>query len=568
MSKNDPNLIELAIQKFGKLKPAEEILFENVTKGEITDRKDKKENKDPGNASMWGNERVVRAKCVEWLCRDKEALKFVTHKGIQVKGVRIDEELSLMFAKIPFPLVIMECAMLSGIDLRHTEIQMLSLLGTRTGRIRADGFKVEGDLLLRKGKAVGGVRLVGATIAGQLACRGGEFINSPNTEGIALNLNSLDITGSVFLDQGFKAQGVVDLCNATIGGQLDCNDGEFINPNKTALNGDGLKVKRNVLLHNGFKANGKVDLRGAIIGGQLSCNGGEFINPNGTALNGDSLKVTENIFFCKGFKAEGKVNLIKAEIGGVFQCSGVDSPEKMVLDLRFASINTFWDEQNSWPARGRLFLNGFTYDQIGDYAPKDTKSRIEWIRRQYDEQAEADKEQFRPQPYEQLAAVFRNSGRDEDAKKILIEKNRDKARLTNLTLSEQFLHYLSGRTIGYGYRPWRTVWYGLVIVLIGWLLFWAGYRADVMIPANENADASGGFSALVYSLDVFVPLVDLRQASYRMPNANHAGNVRILNKLNIPVSGKVLRYYFWVEIIAGWVLTTLLIVGVTGLVRT
>ena len=164
--------------------------------------------------------------------------------------------------------------------------------------------------------------------------------------------------------------------------------------------------------------------------------------------------------------------------------------------------------------------------------------------------------------------MLRKSGHDVDAKKILIAKNRDKARLTKLTLSERFWYHLFGPIIAYGYRPLRALWIGLVLVLLGWLFFWAGYRADVMTPANEGADASGGFSALVYSLDVFVPLVDLRQASNWLPNANRAGKVRISDNIKIAVSGKVLRYYFWFEIIAGWVLTTLLVVGVTGLVRT
>lgn len=250
-----------------------------------------------------------------------------------------------------------------------------------------------------------------------------------------------------------------------------------------------------------------------------------------------------------------------AEIGGVFQCSGVDSPEKMVLDLRSAKIGTLWDDPKSWPESGKLFLHGLVYDTIHDEAPSDAESRIHWVQRQ---------PEFSPQPYEQLAAVLRKGGDDEGAKKILIAKNKDKARLTELTWSEWLRYRAFGLLIGYGYRPWRAARFGLVIVLLGWLFFRAGSRAQFMTPTKEGAYASGGntFCAFVYSLDVFVPLVDLRQASYWVPDADRAGKVRISDNFNIAVSGKVLRYYFWFEIIAGWVLTTLLIVGVTGLVRT
>jgi len=227
-----------------------------------------------------------------------------------------------------------------------------------------------------------------------------------------------------------------------------------------------------------------------------------------------------------------------------------------------------YDEKKSWPEKGKLFLHGLIYDEIVDVSPRDAKTRIEWLRRQYDKQAEKDQTQFRPQPYEQLAAVLRKSGRDVDAKKILIYKNEDKARLTKLTWGEWWWYRVFGSLIGYGYRPWLALRMGFVLVLLGWFFFWAGYRADVMTPANQDADASGGFCALAYSLDVFVPLVDLRQASYWMPNADRAGQLHISEKFSLPVSGKVLRYYLWFEIIWGWVLTTLLVVGVTGLVRT
>jgi len=44
--------------------------------------------------------------------------------------------------------------------------------------------------------------------------------------------------------------------------------------------------------------------------------------------------------------------------------------------------------------------------------------------------------------------------------------------------------------------------------------------------------------------------------------------VSISDKLKLPVIGKYLRYYLWFEVIAGWILTTLLVVSLTGLVRT
>jgi len=545
MSEGKSKLLKLAEERIGQLSEAEEWLFKKVANGDIADYSDKRnENNDPNNAGKWGNERLIRGKCVEWLCTDKEAMELVTHKGIYVIGVRIDGEIGLRFEKITFPLIIQECAILSGIDLRHAEIQMLSLVGTHTGIIRADGLEVEGSILLRNVRAVGGVRLVGTTIGGQLSCKGGEFIN-PN--GTALNCNSVKVSQSIYLDGGFRAKGEVDLVNATIGGQLECRSGEFIDPNGTALNVDGLKIMGSVFLRNGFKANGEVNLRGATIGGQLGCDDGEFINHNGTAINGDSLKITGNIFFRKGFKAEGKVNLVNAEIGGVLQWSGVESPEKIVLDLRFASVKTLWDEPNSWPTKGRLFLNEFKYDEIGDDAPKDYKTRIEWIRRQYDPENKKDF-QFRPQPYEQLAVVLKKSGNEDDAKEVLVAKNEDRKKWgPKLTFSEFWWYRIFGPMIGYGYKPLISLYYIAGLIVFGWFLFWIGHRKNYILSISNDPPK---FNSLVYSIDTFVPLVDLYQAKYWLPKS------------------WFFRLCHWWLIAFGWILTTLFVVGLTGLVRT
>ena len=53
----------------------------------------------------------------------------------------------------------------------------------------------------------------------------------------------------------------------------------------------------------------------------------------------------------------------------------------------------------------------------------------------------------------------------------------------------------------------------------------------------------------MYSLDAFVPLIDFHQA-----------------KLWLPKPGW-LRGYLWLHTSAGWTLTTLLVAGLTGLVR-
>ena len=88
------------------------------------------------------------------------------------------------------------------------------------------------------------------------------------------------------------------------------------------ISADGMKVEAGVFLRAGFRSNGRVRLCGAEIGGNLDCDGGQFINPGGEALAADGVKVQGSISLGAGFRAEGQVRLPGAAIGGSFNCSG------------------------------------------------------------------------------------------------------------------------------------------------------------------------------------------------------------------------------------------------------
>ena len=449
--------------------------------------------------------------------------------------------------------------------------------------LNAERLNVNGSVFLSENfKAEGEVRLYGATIGGSLDCQGGQFINKNSK---ALVADGLNVNGSIFLNGGFKSEGQVRLYGATIRVNLDCIKGWFINRNAEAINAERLDVNGSVFLDD-FKAEGEVNLVGATIGGKLNCKNGRFINPNRIALQANSLHVKNNAYFDK-FMVEGEFSLVDAEINGFFYWMGLASRENVRLDLRSAKVGTLHDEKESWPGKGELFLHGLVYNEIHDNAPRDTERRIDWLQRQYDDKAEKNEKQFRPQPYEQLTAVLRKSGQDEDARKILIAKNKDRARLTELTTwSEKLWYRVLGPRIGYGYRPLNALWGVLVFVVLGWFFFGIGYRGGLITPHSESAyversfknfvlgtrsrelsDVHPKFNFLVYSVDTFVPLIDLHQSKYWLPNANLGAELFNIQGITLHTGG-LLRLYLCIHIVMGWVLTTLLVVGLTGLVRT
>jgi len=437
--------------------------------------------------------------------------------------------------------------------------------------LNADGVKIEGNVFLRDGfEAEGKVRLYGATIGGSLDCRSGQFINKDSE---ALVADGLNINGSIFLNEGFKAEGQVRLYGATIRVNLDCINGWFINQNAGALIAERLDVNGSVFLRDDFKAEGEVNLVCATIGGNLDCHSGRFINPNGIALRANGLYVKNNAFFGQ-FMAEGEFSLVDAEINGFFYWMGLASTENVRLDLRLAKIGTLRDEQQSWPEKGELFLHGLVYGEIHNTAPRDAESRIDWLQRQVD---------FNPQPYEQLAEVMHAAGAREVVRKVLIARENDRLVSTEMAFYENILYSIYGILLDYGYYRWKPLLLGLVCIALGSAFFGLGYRGGLITPHSESSyvkksgstvdcgtksrelsDVYPKFNFLVYSIDTFVPLVDLHQSKYWLPNANRGHEVSKIKGLH---AGGLLRLYLWIHIVLGWLLSTLLVVGLTGLVR-
>jgi hypothetical protein len=75
------------------------------------------------------------------------------------------------------------------------------------------------------------------------------------------------------------------------------------------------------------------------------------------------------------------------------------------------------------------------------------------------------------------------------------------------------------------------------------------------------------FNAFVYSLETFVPFLKLWMSGYWAPNATRLNCLKVL-KRQLPITGRRLRFYLWVHVAAGWVLTTLWVGGLTGLLKT
>ncbi len=590
-------LTDRARARFADLTQAELKILVAVTTGETAycgpSRDDGDPSNNPDSSDTWGPERDIRAELIRWLCISRDAAAWVDPRGLPIHAARISGQLDLSFAVVRMPLILLRCRVADAMDLRFAQIEFLSLSTCLVPGLIADGIRVRGNLNLRGAfRADGEVRLVGADIGGSLDCSGGKFVKP---DGYALVANRAKVAGSVFLNDGFTAEGEVNLVGADIGGNLECDGGKFVKADGYALNASLVKVAGAVFLRDGFSAEGEVNVAGADIGSNLECRRGKFVRPDGKALNADGAKVAGDFFLVNGFSAEGEVRLLGADIGGdlavtnaefavgsrliaeratvkgVLFWTGPGHDEKgrkrdvnATLILAHASVGVIADA-DSWPERGNLDLDGFVYTRIAT-DPIDAKSRLDWLARQ-------PADQFKPQPYQQLAKVLREAGDNVGARRVLIAMENSRHDYGKLGALARPWHWVLWATIGYGYRPWLALCWGIGIVMFGFLLFGLGYYEGAITPSDKDAYCTFAahdtnlhhgnpppyyprFSPLVYSLDTFLPIISFGQKDHWMPNPNTGR------------WGYWLRVYQWIfHVGLGWVLTTLFVAGLTPIVR-
>ena len=458
--------------------------------------------------------------------------------------------------------------------------------------LSADGLTTKRNVNFRNGfSAEGEVRLLGANVGGSLDCTGGKF---SNPDGDALFADRLTTKGNVNFRDGFSAEGGVRLLGANIGGDLICVGAKFHNPEGNALFADKITTKGSVYLREDFSAEGEVRLLGANISRDLDCTGGKFHNPAGNALHADNLTTKSSVLFQNDFSAEGEVRLLSANIGGNLSCVGgkFHNPDKRALNIQGGNIggNLFWwkttcegvvnliyakvdvlaDDSNSWRLC-KVVLDGFAYNRLANH--EDIQFRLHWLSNRPDGM------QFSPLPYEQAAKVLFRMGHVRNAREILLKKERLQTVDQRTPLLHKIVRRLWDVFAGYGYRLRYTLGWMAFIIYVGTSVFLdadlqrriVSHQPVVLAnPAYQSAVRKGApptefvptmfsgypkFNQFWFSVDIFIPLFNLHQETHWHPARDERGGFPWLT------------LWYWFEIVAGWILTSLLLLSITGLLR-
>ncbi|MEU2777175.1 hypothetical protein ABZ646_30810 [Streptomyces sp. NPDC007162] len=357
---------------------------------------------------------------------------------------------------------------------------------------RGDGLHLVQDLrctsLLVDG---GGVRLFGATIGGQCWLARADI---RTTTGWAVSAPTLTVGGGIYAG-GLTVEGGVNLFAAVVGESIELTASTLLTYHQFALRAPGARVEANITLDNASRVAGTIDLTRAEVKGTLSLIGTTF---------------TE----------EATVDLHRAALGAL-HLEALTAPPA-TLDLSAATVVSITDSTDSWPAQ--IALTALTYQALHPVMP--AAHRLPWLQRSAD---------YHPQPYEQLAAYYRQLGHDDDARTVLLARHRQRRR--SLPWPARLWGYIEDATVGYGYRPRRALMWLLALVATAAIAFSAA-------PPRPAQSHGPSFQPIVFSLDLILPVLDLGQ-----------------EKAFTPVDSTA--WIAWISSLSGWLLGTTVITSLT-----
>ena len=318
---------------------------------------------------------------------------------------------------------------------------------------------------------------------------------------------------SIFIERNLLIREVkmtaLNLLNAKIKGQVDISESSF----SGELNLDSMEVARSLFLRNSeIQSSEPIKLFFSALGNNLDFSGSSLGSVNLT-----------------GTKIRGELRLYRPPLYGPTKWE-----KESVLVLRNVQVGALQDSPESWPAK--LELDGLAYSQLGgftatstnDMATRSSQWFIDWLGRQ---------QHYSPQPYEHLASILSQAGQDEKANDILFagkdreRKNVSWYRWIGLTVLKL--------CIGFGYRIYYLMFWVGGLILIGALVFRSTKEA------KEHHMPIG----IIYSLDMLLPFIQLREIHYAIDFRGWQ------------------RYYFYFHKLMGYSAASLLIAGLSGLVR-
>src|SRR5262245_13901338 len=518
--------------------------------------------------------------------------------AMAANGVIVGQGIALSGAKLHGGLMLAGARIEQGINASSIKV-------SSSGRaVEADTMHVGGNWIMRGGDITGNVRFAGARIEGQVA-----FTESSIRGGgdLAIRADGAHIGGGWFMGRA-TIEGLVRFPSAHLGNEMRLRGTRITVSSGPALFAAGVSIAREFVLDGGFSTHGGIVLDRAEIDGTLDLTGSR-IKSAALGRAGAAAPKTHDEMLSTRYDAVA-LSLVDARLDRLVMPETAEDRSQGIIDLSRAHVGSYEDAAAAWPhAASRwshreqndldhLVLDGFIYDHLETptgLPPQSGRAgaarmRIRWLGAQSHNDLI---QHFKPQAWVHLSRRLAAQGYHDDAREIAIERRRRQRRSASVTRGARLQSWLLDVFALYGFNPWRTVvWMTMFVVLFAGVWWWAAQGCErdtckdetvyaMSLKGNYGGDDKSaeekypGFSPFAYSLDVFLPFVNLGYKEHWRPRTSYLPLAEVplpgaewhgQQNLTVTVGGMLYLLYV-LEMLVGLILASLAVTGFAGILK-
>lgn len=368
-----------------------------------------------------------------------------------------------------------------------------------------DHAKIGGHLLFNHYRGYGETVFAQAAVEGNLAAKHARFLHSRGA--------------SLLMNNGARMRGVF-FCGARFSGEVNAGLSRFSDLYLSDATFDSCGAQ-NALMLAKTEIESDLILADSNIDGRVyeaaSLTGALVLND---ARIGRNLLVTGASFAPAAARGPA-VSLRRAVVEGALEMHAVVTEREGFFDFGDARIDRLDDDPTlSWPEPGLLNLDGLVYRavraELGGARDKSlVATRIAWLKRQYPGGAPG-RNEFRPQPFEQLTSVLRAQGHEYAATQVAIEKREMQRKSADRGFA-RFLHTVLKITSDYGYSPARALFWFSSWVAAGAIMARLALERGMIEWISTDTPEALHVEPVAYAFDLATPIIDFGQASaYRL----------------------------------------------------
>ncbi|WP_369196247.1 oxidoreductase [Streptomyces djakartensis] len=480
---------------------------------------------DPHGGGPWDAERTVRARIVCWLLLDGPPALAGRVASLKLVGVQVSGSLDLAGGTVEPYVELRRCRFEQDVLLPEARFTTLRMVDCSVPRLEAARLQTEGDLHLPRCRFHHGIRLTDAQIGTDLMLN--QAVVHRDRSGRSIAADGLTV-GQDLQAELLESHGELSLRAATVGVSLSLRGARLAHPYaRLALNAPQLTVERSLYLTPagvGAQAmSGMTPAEGTRIQ-RFACEGGMRLDDGrfGDAVDFELARFT--------LADDQEVSLRRVQTPELRFLG--ERPARGRVVLSGARVVNLMDRADAWPGPGRLHMGGFAYENLVPRGPFPLDERLEWVA--------AATAEYNPEPYERLAAVLRAGGEDQDAREVLLAKQR--RHRESLPPAAKVWGYAQDWTVAYGYRPGRAAVWMVVLWAAGSVAF-----AQAGHPPMKRGEHPE-WSPVLFTLDLLLPVIDLGQVGFWQLRGGW-------------------QWLATAMILLGWILATTVAAGATRLLR-